>query len=438
MNCELRYERSEWEDEYFRTAGALKSSRRERWQMRFFAFFLASFFAWGVITLWGGDWQGAVRKEPKSGWEHMSGNDGKFWKGSPDDSEYAQMDGVRLVRYCQYRYRSGGQLSRINTFRHHDYYEDIWVLSDEEIYEYDFQGRISHRQAVQGNEQWIYEYTDSGYTINRYLYSNESKPDIYTYDLKDNLIYYRNATNYRYAHATIFEYDGQNRLVRKILEVEGNNPYVTLTMEYDEENHTAVGTEYDSHGEKAYIWYHTYDENWEKVDSVWYAVEEIPPDRTPEECKDYFTKGYWAYFVDGVMMAEMSNEPWKESRNNSEYTAYDYDVHGNCVMELNVYGVGFAYMTRYVYDAQDRLIEEFEYDFSDVAFWERQQADGNLLTLQAEEDGAMSITRTAPGGEVIQQFVYGEQGVEIQYISGETVYWQLSPAQMPARMEPES
>lgn len=439
MNCGLRYDRKETE-KGVNSSGASntpKSGRRERWAAGFFTFLLVSVFAWRVSTLWSQDWQGVTSGSTRSHWEQMRGNDGKFWKGSPDESEYADMEGVRLVGYRQYFYDRQGRLSRVNIFRHHDYYEDVWVLSDEETCEYDHQGRISSRQAVRGNEQWNYEYTDSGYTVSRTGYSNDSRPDIYTYDLAGNLIYFRNATNYRYAHSTTFAYDGKNRLVRQILEVEGSSPYVTLTIEYDEENHTSVETEYDSNGGALYIWYHSYDENWEKTDSVWYAVKDIPGSQTPEEFADYFTKGYWAYHSGGVRMAEMSNEPWNESRNNSKYTAYDYDIHGNCIMEFNVYGVGFVYMTRYVYDGQDRLTEEFEYNFSDVTFWERQQADGNMLTLQVGEDGIMRVTRTAPEGALVNQFVYGEKEVEMQYTPSDAVCWQLSPAQLLAQGEPE-
>lgn len=438
MNCNLRYDGDE-NRKNRKASGASdvsEGSRWERWAAGFFTFLLVSVFAWRVSALWSQDWQGVTLGNTKSNWEQMSGNDGKFWKGSPDESEYADMEGVRIVEYRQYFYDHKGRLSKVNTFRRHDYYEDVWVLSDEETYEYDHQERISRRQAVQGNEQWVYEYTDSGYTISCSSYPNYSKPDIYTYDLADNLIYFRNSTNYRYAHGTTFEYDEKNRLVRKILEVEGSSPYITLTIEYDEKSHTSVETEYDSNGEALYIWYNTYDENWEKTDSVWYAVKDIPESQTPEEFEDYFTKGYWTYFFDGVRMAEMSNEPWKESRNNSKYTAYDYDIHGNCIMELNVYSVGFVYMTRYVYDGQDRLKEEFEYDFSDVTFWERQQADGNILTLQVGGDETMSVTRTALDGTLVNQFVYGDNEVEMQHTPLETVCWQLSPAQLMAQKEP--
>lgn len=438
MNCNLRYNEKENKGKASKASGTPKIGRRERWAAGIFTFLLVSVFAWIMSDLWGQDWQNITSGSAKSNWEHMNGNNGKFWKGSPDESKYAAMENVRLVEYCQYLYDNGGRLSKVNTFRHHDYYEDVWVLSDEETYKYDLQGRITSRQAVQGNKQWTYEYSGSGYTINCAGYPNYSKPDIYTYDLADNLIYFRNATNYRYAHGTTFEYDGQNRLVGKILEVEGSDPYVTLTIEYDEDRHTSVETEYDSRGNVSYIWYNSYDENWEKTDSVWYAAEEIPSGQAPEEISDYFTKGYWVYYSDGVRMAQMSNKPWKESRNDSRYTAYDYDIHGNCIMELNIYGVGFVHMTRYVYDAQDRLKEKFEYDFSDVTFWERKQSDGNILTLQAGGEETMSVTRTAPDGTLVNQFVYGDDEVEKQYMPGETVYWQLSPAQLLAQREPES
>lgn len=441
MNCEQRYDREEnrGSGKASKSPGNARTGRRERWAAVFFTVLLVSLCAWKVSTLWSENWRAAITSgNPKSNWEHMSGNDGKFWRGTPDDSVYADMEDVRLASYYQYFYDSQGRLSKVNTFRHHSNYEDVWVLSDEETYEYDSQGRISERHAIQGNTQWTYEYTDSGYTKSCSSYPNYSKPDIYTYDLADNLIFYRNATNYRYAHGTTFEYDGQNRLVRKILEVEGNAPYVTLTIAYDEEDHTSVETEYDSHGEELYIWHNTYDENWEKTDSVWYAAKDIPEGHAPEEYADHYTRGYWVYYADGVKMAEMSNEPWKETRNNSKYIAYDYDSRGNCIMELDVYGVGFIYMNRYVYDDRDRLTEEYRYDFSGIKFWERLQADGSLLTLRADGGESMSVTRTTPDGTLINRFVYGDSEVEMQDTPAGTLCWQLSPGRYLAENEPEA
>lgn len=441
MNCGQRYSREENRGggNISKSHKSGESGRWERWAAVFFTVILTSLGAWNVSGLWSEDWRAAISSgNLKSNWEHMSGNDGKFWRGTPDDSVYADMEDVRLSEYFQYIYDSRGRLSRVNTFRHHSYYEDVWVLSDEEIYEYDDQGRISERQAIQGNTRWAYEYTDSGYTIRCSSYPNYNKPDIYTYDLAGNLIYFRNATNYRYAHGTTFEYDGQNRLVRKILEVEGSEPYVTLTAEYDEENHTSVETEYDPDGQALYVWHSVYDENREKTDSLWYTVKDIPEGHVAEEYADYYTRGYWRYCANGVKMEEMNNEPWKETRNNSKYIAYDYDSRGNCIMELNVYGVGFISMNRYIYDDRNRLTEEYRYDFSETKFWERLQSDGSLLTLRADGEEPVSITRTAPDGALINRFVYGESEVETQDTPAGTLCWQLSPGRYLAEKEPES
>ena len=435
MNCNIRYEYDEQVNK--EQNPKTKAGMFERLGTVFFTFVIVSICAIKFAKLFPQEPRGDT---PKQNWEQMSGNDGKFWRGTPDDSIYSSMEGVGLIRYYQYLYDSEGRLSKVNTFRHHDYYEDIWVLSDEETYEYDSQGRISGQFAVSGNTQWVYEYTEEGYTKTQ-SWAYGVNDLIYSYDLAGNQIYFRNASNYRYPHATTYEYDEKNRLVRKILEVEGKEPYgipphVTLFIEYDDENYTSVGTEYDSKGEATYVWLNTYDENWEKAESMWYDVDQVPKGYTPDFFADYYTRGYWVSYSDGLKMEEMSNEPWKSDRNFSEYTAYDYDGNGNCIIKLQVYRSGHAHMYRYVYDKRNRLVEQYSYDFSEVKFWERLLSDGSKLTLEVDDDETLSITRTALDGSVINQFIYGDDNnVEVQYKPAETVYWQLSPARFLAERQ---
>lgn len=437
MNCNLRYEYHEQVNS--KQNQSTKAGRLERWGAMFFTFVIASIFAIKFLELFPREPMGDT---PKQNWEQMSGNDGKFWRGTPDDSVYGSMEDVRLVRYYQYLYDSESRLSKVNTFRHHDYYEDIWVLSDEETYKYDSQGRISGQSAVSGNTHWVYEYTEEGYTKTQsWAYGINGL--IYSYDLAGNLIYFRNADNYTYPHATTYEYDEKGRLVRKILEVEGKEPYgipphVTLSVEYDDENYTSVETEYNSSGEATYIWLNTYDENWQKAESVWYAVDQLPKGYVPGYFAGYYTRGYWVSYSDGLIMEEMSNEPWDSDRNFSEYTAYDYDGNGNCITKLQVYGFEHAHMYRYVYDERNRLVEQYNYDFSDIKFWERLLSDSSKLTLEVDDDKTVSITRTAPEGRLINGFVYGEDDVEVQYKPTETVHWQLSPAQFLANRQQEN
>lgn len=427
MNCSQRYEYDEQVNKEQNKRP--KVGRLEKWGTAFFTFVIVSIFA---IYFTRSFPQEPMGDTPKQSWEQMWGNDGKLWRGTPDDSIYGSMEGVELYRYYQYLYDSEGRLSKVNTFRRHEYYEDVWVLSDEEAYEYDSQGRISGRFDVSGSTQWIYEYTEEGYTMSL-SWSQGTNDLIYSYDLAGNQIYYRNSGNYTFPQATTYEYDEKNRPVREILEVEGKEPYgipphVTLEIEYDDENYTSVETEYNSKGEAVYVWLNTYDANWEKTESVWYAVDQIPKGYTQGFFADYYTRGYWASYSDGFIMEEMSNEPWKFDRTYSKYTLYDYDGNGNCIIKLQLYGTTYIDMYRYVYDDRNRLVEEYNYDFSGVKFWERLLSDGSKWTLEVDGDETLSITRTALDGSAINQFVFGEDGVEVQYKPTETVYWQLSPA----------
>lgn len=415
-----------------------KTSRWEKWGGGLFIVALSLIFAYKISDFWRDD----QKAEPQNRWEQMRGNDGKFWKGTPDNSAYADMEGAELREYFQYFYDSEGRLSKVNTFRHHDYYEDVWVLSNEETYEYDSQGRVSRRYDAQGYTR-IYEYTRDGCTetLSSSSHANETTA---RYNLAGNQIYFRNAVNYRYPHATTSEYDDKNRLVRKILEVEGRAPYgipphVILSIEYNEENYTSVETEYDSDGEITYVWFNTYDKEWNKTESVWYEPEKVPEGYSPEECADYYTKGYWISYSDGRVMEEMENAPWKKnsSHNDSEYTAYDYDGNGNCIMMLKVYRVGYAYLYRYVYDSRNRMTEQYSYNIDDVTFWEQLQSDGSMLTLKVFDEENLSITRTARDGALLNRFVYGAKDVSIQQTPEATVRWQLNPALILAEKGPK-
>lgn len=378
-------------------------------------------------------------RQPERNWEQMRGNDGKFWKGTPDGGAYADIEGAELREYFQYFYDEQGRLSKINTFRPHTNYDDVWVLANEETCQYDARGRIVVRQETQGATEKVYEYTPEGCTKTE-SDSSHSAGRVSRYDTEGNRIYFRNAVNYRYPHVTVYEYDEKNRLVRKTLEIEGREPYgvpayVTYTAEYDEENYTSVETEYDRQEEAVYVWHSTYDENWSKTGSVWYATEKIPEGYTPEECVSCYTRGYWKSTAEGRLMEEMKNDPWKDNRNDSEYTACDYDGNGNRILELKVYSAGFAYLYRYVYDSRNRMTEQYNYNMNDVMFWERRLCDGSRLVLQVSEEGSLSLERTARDGALLNRFVYGEEEVKIQLTPEGIVSWQLNPSLILAASE---
>lgn len=410
-----------------------KPSRAKKWEK------IAAGF-WTVMVLiacliyashpWAGE-----SADAKKNWEQMRGNDGTFWKGSPDDSGYADAEGMRCQAYYQYFYDSDGRLSKKNTFFPHDYYEDVWVLHTVETYEYDELGRISRSSETSRNRQWVYEYTEEGYTKTM---SDDDRTNgfLYTYDSSGNCVYFRNAVNFSFPRATAYEYDEKGRKIREILEVEGKPPYgtppcVVLDIEYDDENYTSVGTEYDWDGEITYIWHNTYDQEWRRTESSWYAAEDIPEGYSAETCEAYYAKGYLASYSGGRLIEEVSNYP-KTAWEGGYYAAYDYDGNGNCIMVLRVYGADLAGLERYVY-TDGRLTEEYYYDMDDVAFWERQQADGSRLTLQSDGEEQLTITRTGADGALINRFVYGKLHIEAQDTPTETIYWQNSPSLMLAQ-----
>lgn len=432
MSCKPRdYE--QWDEE----STARKRDRGEIMRVIFFGIAVMILIAFRGDFFMGPNSRSGSEKNLKQ----MSGNDGKLWSGVPDNNAYAGTEGAELRAYYQFFYDKDGRLSEKNTFHRHDRYREepkrygnVWVLSNVETFEYDGEGRLSRRNETQGDTRTVYEYTEAGCTErSSWSYAEDGK--ITRYDPAGNKVYFRNADNYRFPHVTTWEYDGKNRPVRKTLEVEGPEPYgapahVTWTAEYDEESRTSVETEYGD-GEITYIWHCSYDEDWNKLESFWYAPGKLPAGYEPEECAAYYTKGYWAAFSDGRVLEKMENKPWKEGRNDSEYTACDYDGRGNLVMELKIYSAGYVYLYRYVYDGRNRLKEQFDYNFDQVRFWEYRMLDGSRLTLQVSEDGILSIIRTGSDGTLLNRFVYGEYEVEMQLTPEGIVHWQHDPSLLP-------
>ena len=180
-----------------------------------------------VITVMMTFWTDKVREEdlletPRKNWTQMSGNDGRLWRGTPDNNACADTEGAELRVYCQYFYDEEGRLSEINTFHRHDgyqdvyndYYRDVWVLSNVETLSYDGEGRVCQRDELQGSTRTVYEYTPDGYT-ERSSWAYAEDGIIYRYDLAGNRVYFRNADNFRYPHVTTWEYDERNRPDRK-------------------------------------------------------------------------------------------------------------------------------------------------------------------------------------------------------------------------------
>lgn len=435
MSCKPKDYEQQWNRNEEEAARNREKGLRERMSVIFFA------ITFMLIVTIGKDYFPGWNSRDETGreWKQMYGNDGRLWRGVPDNNAYAGTEGAELRSYYQYSYDGEGRLSEKKTFHRHSRYRedpasygDVWALSNVETLEYDGEGRLSRRNETSGDTRTVYEYTEAGCTErNSWSYAEDGK--ITRYDPAGNKVYFRNADNYRFPHVTTWEYDRKNRPVRKTLEVEGPEPYgapahVTWAAEYDGESHTSVETEYGDDGEITCVWHCVYDEDWNKVESFWYVPEKLPEGYEPEECEAYYTKGYWALFQDGCLWEKMENRPWKENRNDSEYTARDYDGRGNLVMELKVYSVGYVYLYRYVYDGRNRLKEQFDYNFDEVRFWEHRMLDGSRLTLQVSEDGTLSVTRTGADGALLNRFVYGENEVETQQTPEGIVRWQLEPS----------
>lgn len=427
-----------------------KTVKKNRWRQFVISFCIV---VWAVYTcavlslLWTKDssmaesgksfWESIFAGNDKADWEHLSGNDGKFWRGTPDSSSYSTMEGVECREYYHYSYDRQGRLCRTDYYRHHDYYEDIWCLDDEIDYEYDRQGRIT-KQSGWLNE-WIYEYTENGYS-KTYRYYSSGKEDTYIYDGKGNLTASRITTRYAagYEVETTFLYDERNRLLQQTSRPGDNPAYLSLTKEYDDETHTALMKTYSEKGELKCIGRSAYDEEWRETANLWCDVEKLPEAVPTEDWADYSTVGYWADYQDGKLMEELTNERGGSDWNSGWYEAYDYDENGNCILNISIFSEGDMYMVRYEYDDLGRKTDEYHYNCSGVKNWEP-LSDGSLLVIQndTEDEEPLSITRLAQDGALVNQFVYGEDSV-MQYTPAGDVCWHTSPRLFAQTESPES
>lgn len=372
---------------------------------------------------------------PKRVWEQLPGNDGKVWEGMPDTSIYANMDGIDCISYSEYHYDEAGRLSAVDLFRKSDSYnsnsDKRWFLTQTTVYEYDSQGRVLTCDYGGGRNFDSYTYYEGGYTKES-ISGYDGKIDTFTYDDQGNLLASRVTQRYSpgYERETTHEYDGKKRKVKHTLKIGKGEPYVDLSITYDDETNTSLEKSYSAGGELTCIRINTYDEAGHKIGDIWCETEKLPQGISAEDCVDFYTIGYWADYYGELLMEEMENKSSKYVFNNSLYRMYDYDVQGNRVLELTLYDSGNFSMSRYVYDEQDRIIEKYGYDCSEATEFERRLTDGSVLHIDCgEEDGKpLSVLRTDPDGELINQFVYGDDAMEMQYTPETSVYWQKSPA----------
>ncbi|MCM1025050.1 MAG: hypothetical protein NC432_01355 [Roseburia sp.] len=197
------------------------------------------------------------------------------------------------------------------------------------------------------------------------------------------------------------------------------------------EDHTQ-GKESESYDPDGGIQAHTSEKESESYDPDGgieaHAPEKESGSHAQDGWEEYGTMGYWRYVSDGKLLEEMENSPGQNGGNDSEYTAYDYDGNGNCILELKVYSKSYAYLYRYVYDGENRLTERYDYNLDEVRSWEVLQCDGSRLTIQVTDDEILRITRTSPDGALINRFVYGERELEIQQTPEEIVSWKREPS----------
>lgn len=369
---------------------------------------------------------------PKRVWEQLPGNDGKAWEGMPDTSIYANMEGIECTSYSEYHYDEAGRLSAVDLYhRSHSFNissDNVWFLTKTIVYEYDSQGRVLVCDyGGGGNNRDSYTYFEGGYTIESVSGFN-GKIDIFTYDDSDNLMASRVTQNASVGceQETTHEYDDKKRKVKKTIKIGKGEPYIALSVTYDDETNTSLEKNYSSNGELSCIRINSFDEAGHKIGDTWCEPEKLPQGINAEDCVDFYTIGYWADYHGELLIEEMENT----AGYYSVYRAYDYDAQGNCVLDLVLHEAGNFSMSRYVYDGQGRVTEKYGYNCSGATEFERRLIDGSVLRIERSgEDGRpLSVLRTDSEGDLKNQFVYGDNAMELQYTSGESVYWQKSPA----------
>ena len=88
-----------------------------------------------------------IPEQPKAKLVQMRGNNGEFYKGSPDNWLYQGIDGVVSGAYYQYFYDNEGKMTKHIFFRPNERYEDVWCITDTVTYKYDDEGRIKEQKS---------------------------------------------------------------------------------------------------------------------------------------------------------------------------------------------------------------------------------------------------------------------------------------------------
>ena len=384
---------------------------------------------------------------PRSGGQSSQTTQKKVSVADRDPDLKADFDTVYLVQYISYEYGGRnvpeGALAVKREYNPHDYDPTCVFECYDTSYTYDQEGRLVYEEYahVGSHDEYnvmrsaSYEYTEDG-CVKTESSEHWNYKRISTMDAGENVILYDSIESQKVSSSSR-SYDEKGRLLLWTTvtqyRVVKDEVYRQLKMKWDDILHTGIAMQFDAPGgDPTMVWIDYYSEDGKKLCSVYSGYQVLTGlswDYNAQELKDYCYMGYWAsYNADGYLMecAEQGGQDYSaqilyNAFRNDSYHAYSYNQQGLKEWEFLCFDE-YLYLTHYLYDSHNRLTEEFKYRIY-LEEWQQELSDGSILTFTRENGSIKNICRRSADGNLINEFIYGDEGILLQHTEEGEIFW---------------
>lgn len=359
-------------------------------------------------------------------------------------------DKIYLVHYTSYEYGGNGFAEDALTAKR-EYKPDFnnprkFNAYRNTYYTYDQEGRLIYEEYTSAGyyeeppelSTTAYEYTENG-SVKIEISEYWDYERISTKDKMGNMVLYEEKLYFLTSRSEI-NYDEKGRLLlyTKFTNREGSNnsAFHQLRVVWDDTQsvRTVMSFE-DPDGEPIQVWIDSYSEDGRRLDCGYsgnHRLIGLSPEHLPENLREYCYQAYWAdYDAEGRRMECAGQDAGTareimallqyDSFSIYSYYAFSYTERGLMEWEISCSNE-YLYLKHYLYDENDRLMEEFTYKIC-TDEWEQILSDGSVLTFTREDSKIQSICRRAADGSLINELIYEDGEILLQHTAEGEILW---------------